>query len=106
MTIRHVVLFKVRTDVDLDDLRLKKARALSESHQEHIDEIQSWWAGVNISHRGDAYDYMVMGTFTDSASLERYLSHPHHRAGVDLWRRLATWVVIDVDDESAKRLEP
>ena len=98
MTIRHMVLFTLRPDVDREDPRVLAAADLSRSHAEHIPEIDQWWAGFDIGRRQISADFAVVGTFADLDAVTRYLNHPHHRRGAAAWGALASWTVIDVDE--------
>ena len=104
MSVRHIVLFTLHSGIARDDRRVTAAAQLSEEHFEQIDDILEWWSGFDVSGRDVAADFAVVGRFADRAAVARYLRHPHHRQGVEAWRRLADWVVIDVDEETASHL--
>jgi len=101
MTIRHIVLFKLKSGIEPDDPRVLSAMAMSRSHGKHIDEIQEWWAGPDVSRRDISYDFAVEGVFADMDAVARYAVHAHHQQGVALWCELATWVVVDLDERFA-----
>ncbi|HEV8555471.1 MAG TPA: Dabb family protein [Actinophytocola sp.] len=103
MSIRHIVLFKFRSGVTWADPRVAEAARMSKSHGQHIDEIQEWWAGPDVYRRDNSYDFAVMGLFADHDALSRYQAHPHHQKGTVLWRELATWIVLDLDEERARQ---
>lgn len=102
MTIRHIVLFKLHPDIDASDPRVRQAADISRSHPYHIEEILEWWAGPGESNRDVSCDFMVMALFESYAALLHYLEHPHHREGVELWRSIASWSVIDVNEEESR----
>ena len=104
MSVRHIVLFTLHSGITRDDCRVTEAAQLSDEHFEQIDDILEWWSGFNISERDVAADFAVIGRFADRAAVTRYLHHPHHQMGVEAWRRLADWIVIDVDEEAASHL--
>lgn len=93
--IRHVVLFRFRPGVDWSDARARAAEAATASHPDHIEEILDWEFGRNMTERAVAYDFALIGTFADREAIDRYLNHPDHVRGVELWKEIATWVVAD-----------
>ncbi|MFI2259779.1 Dabb family protein [Streptomyces tubercidicus] len=95
--LRHVVLFKLSPGVDWDDPRAQRAEVATRNHPQHIAEILSWECGRNTADRPIAYDFALCGTFSDADAVNRYLRHPDHVSGVDLWRAIATWVVVDYE---------
>lgn len=99
MTIRHIVLFTLNEGIERHDPRVLEAAKLSESHHEHISEILTWQTGFDVSGRSISADFAVAGTFNDASALARYMDHPHHRKGVEAWRDLASWTVIDLDED-------
>jgi len=66
----------------------------------HIDEIREWWSGYDESGRDISADFMIMGLFDNSAAVARYLEHPHHQLGVEAWRAIADWVVVDISEDA------
>lgn len=102
MSIRHIVLFELREGVSRNDPAVQRAAALSRSHPEHIDEIEDWWAGFDLTGRDISVDFMVMGSFATPRALERFAVHPHHRQGVGAWSKIANWHVIDVDEAESR----
>ena len=94
----HVVCFKFRDGVTWADPRAQAAELISRGHPEHIPEIVTWAVGRNTTERPVAYDFCVIGWFEDRDALERYQVHPDHQRGVEAWRELSTWVVVDLDD--------
>jgi hypothetical protein len=95
--IRHVVLFKFHQGVTWNDPRAQSAEAATMQHPAAIPEILSWECGRNRSDRAIAYDFVLIGTFTDQAAVDRYLTHPNHIWGAELWRKIADWAVVDFD---------
>ncbi|WDO05343.1 Dabb family protein [Streptomyces murinus] len=93
--IRHTVLFRFRPEVDWSDARARAAEAATAGHPDHIEEILGWEFGRNMTERPVAYDFALIGTFADRGAVDRYLTHPDHVRGVELWREIATWVVAD-----------
>jgi hypothetical protein len=95
--IMHLVAFKFLAGISWGDPRAQAAERLSRGHPEHIPEIRRWTAARNISQRSVAYDFAVVGHFTDREALDRYMVHPDHRRGVEAWRAISTWIVVDLE---------
>lgn len=93
--LNHVVLFKFHDGVSWDDPRAREAEQVSQGHPRHIPDIISWECGRNTTARDIGYDFAVLGRFADHDAIKRYLVHPDHVRGVELWRRIATWAVVD-----------
>ncbi|MGJ7908017.1 Dabb family protein [Actinopolyspora sp. H202] len=104
MTIHHIVLFTLNANLTREDPRVLAAAEFSESHREHIPEILTWWTGFDTSCRQISADFAVIGTFRDMSAVDRYLDHPHHREGVATWSALASWTVIDLDDDNSREV--
>ena len=96
MAVKHIVLFTLKDGFAPEDERVREAAAFSASHVEHISEIQGWELGFDTSHRAVSADFAIVGTFSDSAAVTRYLEHPHHHEGIARWRDIATWTVVDL----------
>lgn len=103
MPLRHIVLFKLRPGITWEDKRVTTAARFAASHGEHIPEIRAWWAGPDICGREIAYDFAVMGLFDDQSALDRYQVHPHHQQGIALWQAIATWIVVDLEEATARQ---
>lgn len=96
MKIKHIVLFTLKDGITRDDDRVQEAADFSASHARHIPDIQTWETGFDTSRRVISADFAIVGTFSDSEAVARYLDHPHHRAGVAKWREIAHWTVVDL----------
>ncbi len=94
----HIVCFRFRDGVTWADPRAQAAELISRGHPEFIPDIVHWAVGRNTTERAVAYDFSVIGWFEDRDALERYQVHPDHQRGVEAWRELSTWVVVDLDD--------
>ncbi|GHF31008.1 Dabb family protein [Streptomyces griseoluteus] len=103
MGVRHVVLFKFKDGINWSDPRAEEAEAATLRHPLHIPEIANWSCGRNTAARSIAHDFAVIGDFADRDAVHRYLTHPDHVRGVELWRAIADWSVVDfeLDTESA-----
>ncbi|QKW07734.1 Dabb family protein [Streptomyces sp. NA04227] len=97
MGIRHVVLFKFKDGVTWADPRAKAAEAATREHPRHIPEIGHWQCGRNVAQRAIAHDFALTGDFADRDAVARYLVHPDHVRGVELWRAIADWSVVDFE---------
>lgn len=98
MTVKHIVLFTLKNGIDIDDARVQQAAMFSASHVDNIADIRSWETGFDIGRRrAVSADFAVIGTFSDTDAVARYLMHPHHRDGVAKWREIARWTVIDLE---------
>jgi hypothetical protein len=66
----------------------QKGRALSEIRKlkEQISEVQESWVGMNVSPRGQGYEFGGAMKFADAAACERYNNHPVHQ-------QLLTWLI-------------
>jgi len=95
--IRHLVLFKFKGGITWDDERAPRAEAATAGHPKHIPEILAWECGRNMTPRPVAYDFALVGTFRDREALQRYMVDPDHMIGVNLWKEISTWVVVDYD---------
>jgi hypothetical protein len=95
VSIRHVVLFRFRQGVDWSDPRASAAAQVTADHPRYIPEILNWECGRNLTDRAVACDFALVGTFADRAAVDSYLIDPDHQRGVELWREIATWVVVD-----------
>ncbi|GGM06052.1 hypothetical protein GCM10010129_57160 [Streptomyces fumigatiscleroticus] len=97
MGIRHVVLFKFKDGVSWSDPRAAEAEAATRQHPRHIPDIVNWQCGRNVAERSIAHDFALIGDFADQDAVARYLVHPDHVRGVELWRAIADWSVVDFE---------
>ncbi|NUS16800.1 MAG: Dabb family protein [Streptomyces sp.] len=97
MGIRHIVLFKFKEGVTWSDPRAEEAEAATKGHPRWIPDIAGWQCGRNISDRPIAHDFALIGDFADQDAVDRYLVHPDHVRGADLWRAIADWSVVDFE---------
>lgn len=101
--VTHVVLFKARPDISLDD-----RRALVEAFKRAVRDIPSV-RGVRVGRRmvhgagyeaeaPDAADYLVAIDFDDVTGLQLYLRHPaHDELGARFSQHLASALVYDFE---------
>lgn len=97
MGIRHIVLFKFKDGVTWSDPRAEEAEAATLGHPQRIPDIKSWQCGRNVADRPIAHDFALIGDFADPDAVARYLVHPDHVRGVELWRAIADWSVVDLE---------
>jgi hypothetical protein len=66
----------------------QKGRVLSEIRKlkEQISEVQESWVGMNVSPRGQGYEFGGAMKFADAAACERYNNHPVHQ-------QLLSWLI-------------
>ncbi|WP_307854066.1 Dabb family protein [Streptomyces tagetis] len=91
------MLFKFKDGLDWSDPRAAEAESVTRQHPRHIPEIVHWQCGRNVSGRPIAHDFALVGDFTDRQAVDRYLTHPDHVRGVELWRAIADWSVVDFE---------
>jgi Stress responsive A/B Barrel Domain len=54
--------------------------------KEQIPEVQESWVGLNVSPRGQGYEFGGAMKFADAEACERYNQHPVHQ-------KLLTWLL-------------
>lgn len=79
--IRHIVLFKLKSDATPE--ALDAAGAALRGMQHKIPEIRAVSWGPNLGPSADRFSHVLMVTLDDMAAVERYLRHPAHREAVD-----------------------
>jgi hypothetical protein len=82
--LRHVVLFKFKTDTSPDELR-KIEEAFAELPNK-IEEIQDfeWGTDVSVEDLAKGFTHCFLVSFASEADLAVYLPHEAHRAFVDV----------------------
>jgi hypothetical protein len=80
----HMFAFRFKSGVSKEqkDRVLTEIRAL----KEHISEVQESWVGMNVSPRGEGYEFGGAMKFADAQACERYNQHPVHQ-------KLLTWLI-------------
>lgn len=94
--IRHMVLFRLREGVALDDPRVAEAVAGSAALRDTVPGGADWRIGADTSGREVASHFGGVGDFEDAESLRAFLAHPDHQAAAARWAELATWTVCDI----------
>lgn len=98
--ILHIVLFNFKKPWSWSSNNAIEAEQATRNHPNHIKEIKGWVCGRNISRRDIAADFVVLGIFENQDELEKYIVHPNHIEGVEKWRAIANWNIVDIDLES------
>ena len=93
----HLVAFKLNSSLQWCDKEVIEAEAATREHPKHISEIRGWLCARNISPREQAMDFVVMGLFENQEDLSAYLIHPKHQQGVQKWKKIANWKVVDIE---------
>jgi len=78
--IKHIVMFKLKK-CEIPGDKIRAARKIKEKLEElpnHISELISMEAGINISQRPTAYDLVLLSEFKNEDDLETYRTHPKH----------------------------
>jgi hypothetical protein len=80
----HMFAFRFKPNVTTaqKELVLTEIRKL----QEQIPEVQESWVGLNVSPRGQGYEFGGAMKFADADACERYNQHPVHQ-------KLLTWLL-------------
>ena len=94
--IRHIVLFKLKPGVTRADPRVAVAEEMARRVGDEVGCLREWYAARNISTRGVAYDFVVIGLVEDEPALEAYMTDPFHLRAIERWREISDWVVVDV----------
>ena len=82
--VRHVVLFKFK-----DGTSAEKVREIEQAFAklpEQIEEIKAFEMGTNVSPEGldQGLTHAFLVTFADEKGRDVYLTHPAHKAFVDI----------------------
>ena len=100
--ISHVVL--VRWNADISESILESVRTRAQSLSQSIPGITQLAEGPSVSPEGleSGYEYALVIDFVDSASRDRYLTHPAHVPLAELLQaNAASLVVFDVERMAA-----
>lgn len=100
--ISHVVL--VRWGADTSEPILESVRTRAQSLSQSIPGITKLIEGPSVSPEGleGGYEYALVIDFVDSASRDRYLTHPAHLPLAELLQaNAASLVVFDVEHGAA-----
>jgi hypothetical protein len=86
----HVVVWKYRTDIDIDirEEHITLLRNLSAV----IPQIKSLSVGSDTLHLPRSYDTGLVAVFEDRATLEAYTIHPEHIKAANFGRSISEHV--------------
>ena len=99
MSIKHVVLFKLR---DRTSDNLARAVAAIESLRDGVEQVESLEVGVDFAGSRFSFDLAATVTFRDRAALDAYANHPRHREVLALMRELSQdFAIVDFDTSPA-----
>lgn len=95
MSIKHVVLFKLR---DRTTDNVARAVAAIESLRIGVEQVESLEVGVDFAGSRFSFDLAATVTFADRAALDAYSSHPRHREVLAVMRELSQdFAIVDFD---------
>jgi len=80
--LKHVVFMKFKDGSAEEDIR-KLEEGLG-SLPAIISEIKGYEFGRDVVHSERSYDFALVSTFDDLASMKRYQVHPNHQAVVKI----------------------
>ncbi|MFG1173965.1 Dabb family protein [Erwiniaceae bacterium CAU 1747] len=96
----HIVLFKFKKKYSWASMESIEAERSTRGHIHHIDQIKGWTCGRNTTRRDIASDFVVIGLFENRQALESYIIHPDHQKGVEKWKSISEWQVVDIQLDS------
>ena len=79
--IKHIVLFKMREDIDVDykEKELTVIKGELEALMGKVPSLRSMEVGINCN-KAEKFELALVSTFDDLAGLEAYAVHPDHVA--------------------------
>ena len=95
--VTHIVLLKLKPGFTRDDARVQDAVAALIAVRDHVDGIERWDHGWNLTPRPIAYDFALDSTFRSRADLDAYGPHPAHQAAIVKLREVMEWVLCDFE---------
>ncbi len=95
----HVVMFKVRDDLDREAVK-REIKARLDTLPAKIDVIRRWEVGLNVVTSPRAYDVVLIAAFDTLEALQTYQQHPDHVAQVEYLKSVSASIVA-VDYEGA-----
>ncbi|MBP2836894.1 Dabb family protein [Dickeya zeae] len=98
--ILHIVLFTFKKPYNWSSPVALEAEEITRNHPLHISEIRGWVCGRNVADRAVAADFVVLGMFDSQQDVAAYLVHDNHQVGVEKWKAIAEWNVVDIDLKS------
>lgn len=104
--IRHVVLFRLRPGISVDDPRVVAACRAEEGLETggegaEVVTTPSWHFAADVSRRPVSADFVGVGHFASRAELDRFLDSDAHRHAAGAWEGLAVILIADVELSAA-----
>lgn len=93
--IRHVVLFRRKTDVEKDPARESALAERMTALGAQIPAIRHWRVAANELVRPISWDYVLESEVESAAALDAYLFHPLHQALVADLKPYFDWAAVD-----------
>ncbi len=94
--ITHLVLFKFKPGITLQDMRVQSWIEQMNDLPKHIPGITGWQHGPNVTKDDEAYDYALASRFENEGTLQIYFEHPVHRACMLQGDELMTLCFVDL----------
>ncbi|MFQ3657586.1 MAG: Dabb family protein [Anaerolineae bacterium] len=95
----HVVMFKIREDLDREAVK-QEIKTRLDALPAKIDVIRKWEVGLNVVPSPRAYDVVLVSAFESLDALQTYQQHPDHVAQVEYLKSVSSSIVA-VDYEGA-----
>ncbi|MEJ8850151.1 Dabb family protein [Variovorax rhizosphaerae] len=95
MLMRHIVLFRRKSDVTKDAVLEKALTERMASLGAEIPVIQGWKFAANELSRPICWDYVLETEVADAEALDQYLFHPLHQALVADLKPYFEWAAVD-----------
>jgi len=96
MSLRHIVMWKLRNAADAP-----RFKELLDSCKGLVPGMHEFEVGIRRDDLEANVDVVLVSTFEDTASLDAYLHHPHHKAvGAQLGPLRDTRSVLDYMTET------
>ncbi len=80
--IRHVVMWKIKPDLDKDQIFIEMERKLK-NLLNHIPEIKHLEVGKDILATPSSFDVCLITSFDNIEDLRAYQEHPEHKKVVE-----------------------
>ncbi|MGO4328972.1 Dabb family protein [Cupriavidus sp. 2TAF22] len=93
--LRHIVLFRRKSDVAPDAPREAALAARMAALGAGIPAITSWHFARNEMDRPICWDYVLESEVANAAALDAYLFHPLHQALVADLKPYFEWAAVD-----------
>lgn len=95
--IRHIVMWQLRNAADAP-----RFKELLDSCKGLVPGMHEFEVGIRCDDLEATVDVVLVSTFSDAASLDAYLGHPHHKAvGAQLGPMRDTRSVLDYHTEAS-----